>query len=134
MKKRSTVEKIIRVCRQQNDIEEVTIIEGFTVHYSGDYAKFFAECDPSMVLFRNKLLRRNVLNTCMLANRKLFIFLASEEDSERSADEYYCNCCGWEFTAEEGTATDGETTWIRCPICSAERYTEEEDYIIEKIK
>ena len=133
MKERCTVEKTIKIHRKQHDIEEVTFIDGFCVYYSGAYEKFFADCDASMVLFRNKLLKRKVLETSLLADRKLFIFLVPEGTGEDPKELYYCNCCGTEFNELEGSVTDGETTWIRCPGCQAERYTEEENYIIEKM-
>lgn len=47
--------------------------------------------------------------------------------------KYYCNCCGYDFYEEEGAATDGFVEMIRCLNCGAERYSNEDDYIIEEI-
>ena len=38
----------------------------------------------------------------------------------------HCNCCGYEFFAEEGCDE------IICPMCEAIRYDDEDDYIIEQ--
>lgn len=86
-KPKNTVEKTIQVCRQQHDIEEVTIIEGLTVSYSGPYEKFFANCDPSMIIFRNDLLKREVAGTHLLAGRKLFVFIEAKENQNSYLEE-----------------------------------------------
>ena len=38
---------------------------------------------------------------------------------------YYCNCCGCDFSEEEGIVCHSEETEIRCPMCDA--YYDEED-------
>lgn len=72
------LKQTVRQFTYNYDIEEVTVIDGYQVHYSGAYEKFFASCDVSMILERNRLLKCKVAGTCLLANRKLFIFLKQE--------------------------------------------------------
>lgn len=86
MKKRISVKEIIRAYSKTHHIEEITIIEGVMVYYSGTYEKFFFECDISLVLQRNKLLKREVLASQMIAQKKLFIFLddLQQENEEKN--------------------------------------------------
>lgn len=38
---------------------------------------------------------------------------------------YYCNCCGCDFSEDEGKIVHSEEVEIRCPMCDA--YCDEED-------
>ena len=46
--------------------------------------------------------------------------------------KYYCNGCGFEFTEEEADKHEHNTDVIICPMCGAERWDDEDDYIISK--
>lgn len=71
--------KVIDGCLQKYDIQEITILEGQKVHYSGSRDGFWECCHVDMVLFRNQLLKREVAGKTVFNGRKLFIFLAEEE-------------------------------------------------------
>ena len=74
--------KVIDGCRQKYCIEEITILDGHKVHYSGSFDKFYANCDVDMILYRNQLLKREVEAKTVFNGRKLFIFLAADESTE----------------------------------------------------
>ena len=59
-------------------IEEVTIIEGQRVHYSGPYERLTTGCDPDMIVYRNALLKREIAGKNLFNHRKLFIFIKEE--------------------------------------------------------
>lgn len=67
--------KVIDGCLQRYDISEVTIIDGYSVLYSGSLDCFLQNCDISMYSYRNDILKRNVTEKSILNNRKLFLFL-----------------------------------------------------------
>lgn len=70
--------KVIDGCLSRYDILEVTIIDGFKVLYSGAFDAFYKNCDISMYVYRNDILKRNVAEKTILGNRKLFLFLEQE--------------------------------------------------------
>ena len=41
---------------------------------------------------------------------------------------YYCNCCGCDFSEEEGKIVHAEEIEIRCPMCGA-NYDEDGSYV-----
>ena len=73
-----TVKTVIQANRQTHNITDITIIEGFKVHFSGTYGAFLANCDIDMVMFRNALLKREVAGTYLLNNSRLYIFLVED--------------------------------------------------------
>lgn len=73
--------KVIDGCRQKYDIEEITILEGHRVHYSGSFDKFYTICDVDMLLYRDQLLKREVEAKTVFNHRKLFLFLACNNES-----------------------------------------------------
>lgn len=73
--------KVIDGCRQKYCIEEITILEGHKVHYSGSFDKFYTNCDVDMILYRDQLLKREVETKTVFNFRKLFIFLAGNDGS-----------------------------------------------------
>lgn len=73
-------DKVIKGCMTQYAIEEITIIEGHKIHFSGSYDAFFKNFDINMVTFRNALLKREVSEKVVFNFRKLFIFLKPENE------------------------------------------------------
>ena len=73
--------KVIDGCRQKYCIEEITILEGHKIHYSGPFDKFYTNCDVAMILYRNQLLKREVEAKTVFNSWKLFIFLAGKDES-----------------------------------------------------
>lgn len=70
--------KVIDGCLQRYDISEITIIDGYKILYSGAFNYFYKDCDGSMYMYRNDILKRNVVEKSILNNRKLFLFLEQE--------------------------------------------------------
>lgn len=73
-----TVKRAIADAMREATIAEVTIIEGQHIHYSGPYDKLTANCDPSMIVYRNALLKREIAGKSLFNHRKLFIFIKEE--------------------------------------------------------
>ena len=76
-------DKVIKGCMAQYEIEEITIIEGHQVHFSGSHEAFLQNCDISMVMFRDALLKREVSEKTVLNSHKLFIFLAPQAENKK---------------------------------------------------
>lgn len=47
--------------------------------------------------------------------------------------EYYCNCCGFEFSEEEAYTHEHNENVIICPMCGAERWDDDDDSVIERL-
>lgn len=75
-----TAKQVIDKYRKEHSIEEVTIIDGFRVIFSGNYDALYANCDPDMILYRRTVLKRTVLEVTLFNFRKLFVFLAEESE------------------------------------------------------
>lgn len=73
-----TVKRAISDTMRRHDVEQVTIIEGTTVHFSGPFNKLFADCDPLMIVHRDNLLRREASDKTLHNHRHLFVFLKEE--------------------------------------------------------
>lgn len=70
--------KVIDGYLSKYDIKELTIIDGYKILFSGSFNDFYKECDGCMIKYRNKILKRTVLEKTILNNRKLFLFLEPE--------------------------------------------------------
>lgn len=71
----AAVKKIIDGCKAKYDLEEITIIEGYHVLYSGSFDKFYIDYDKDMTLYRNEILKRSVKEKNVFNHRKLFLFI-----------------------------------------------------------
>lgn len=69
------LKNVIKGCIKQYDLESITIICGYKALYSGPIDKFYSNCDIGMVVYRNELLEKEVIEKSLLNNNKLFIFL-----------------------------------------------------------
>ena len=78
-KAKNKVKNVIKVCLGKYEINEITIICGHKVLYSGSYIMFNNNCDIKMFMYRNILLEQRVLAKDILHN-KLFIFLTEDSD------------------------------------------------------
>ena len=45
---------------------------------------------------------------------------------------YYCNCCGCDFSEEEGKIVHSEEIEIRCPMCGADYDEDDDERVIER--
>lgn len=70
-----TVKRAISDTMRRETIEEITILEGQRVHYSGLFEKLTSGCDPDMIIYRDALLKRVVESKTLFNHRKLFIFI-----------------------------------------------------------
>lgn len=70
---------VINGYMKQYGIEEVTIIDGHQVLYSGLFENFWKGCDPEMIVYRNQILKRECQDKTVLGNRKLFLFIKEEQ-------------------------------------------------------
>ena len=71
----AAVKKVIDGCKEKYDLEEITILEGYHVLYSGALDAFFNNCDKDMVLYRNEILKRSVKEKFIFNHCKVFLFL-----------------------------------------------------------
>ena len=79
--------KVIQGCKNHyGNIEEITIIDGYKVLYSGSFDKFYKNCDPEMIIYRNEILKRKIAEKAVFNNRKLFVFL--EQPTEINDEDY----------------------------------------------
>ena len=78
-KRDNKVKNVIKGCMGRYDIEEITIISGYTPLYSGSFSGFYSNCDIQMVTYRNQLLEKEVIEKSVLNNRKLFLFIEKSE-------------------------------------------------------
>lgn len=83
MKKQNLLKHVIRACKGRYDIAELTIIDGYDILFSGAIDKFEAQCDVSMILYRDELLKREVIakNIFGANNTKLFVFLKNNSNN-----------------------------------------------------
>lgn len=73
------VKNVVKGVQSRYNITEITIIEGHKIHFSGEYNKFFSECDVTMIIERDKLLEREVEAKYLISNCKLFLFLKEDK-------------------------------------------------------
>lgn len=66
--------KVIHGCLRYHHIEELTIIDGYNILFSGNIEKFMGDCDPVMIPYRNEIMNRTVAEKTVL-HEKLFVFL-----------------------------------------------------------
>ncbi|MEE1154814.1 MAG: hypothetical protein UH241_06630 [Acutalibacteraceae bacterium] len=80
-KKENLLKNVIRACKGKYNVEELTIIDGHKILFSGQIEKFEAQCEASMILWRNELLKREVedKNVFGVGGAKLFVFLTPKE-------------------------------------------------------
>lgn len=69
------LKNVIKGCIQQYDLEEITVICGYKPLYSGSFNGFYSNCDINMVVYRNELLEREVIEKALMSNKKLFVFI-----------------------------------------------------------
>ena len=74
------LKNIIKGCLQQYDIEEITVISDYKPLYSGSFRDFYTNCDIDMVIYRNELLEKEVIEKSIMNHRKLFVFIKSESN------------------------------------------------------
>lgn len=70
------LKNVIKGCIKQYELEEITVICGYKPLYSGSFSGFYSNCDISMVVYRNELLEKEVIEKSILNNKKLFVFLS----------------------------------------------------------
>ena len=46
---------------------------------------------------------------------------------------YYCNACGFEFSEEEAHVHEHNEKVIMCPLCGAERWSDDDDSVIVEL-
>lgn len=78
MNREEKVKNVIAMYKKRYDIEDITIICGYEPLYSGKLNDFYSNCDIKMVVYRNQLLERCVIEKKVLASTKLFIFIKEE--------------------------------------------------------
>lgn len=66
---------VIKGCMKQYELEEITVICGYEPLYSGSFSGFYSNCDINMVVYRNELLEKEVIEKSILKNKKLFVFV-----------------------------------------------------------
>lgn len=81
MKNKNLLKYVLRACKGSYDIAELTIIDGYNILFSGLIENFEAQCDVSMISYRDELLKREVAakNIFGANETKLFVFLKSND-------------------------------------------------------
>lgn len=77
MKNQNHLKNVLRACKGYYDIAELTIIDGYNILFSGSIENFEGQCDVSMILYRDELLKREVAEKVIFGayETKLFVFL-----------------------------------------------------------
>lgn len=85
MKNQKLLKNVIRACKGKYDITEMTIIDGYEILFSGLLENFEEQCDIDMILYRNKLLKREVAakNIFGANETKLFCFLKNNNENQK---------------------------------------------------
>ena len=77
--------KSINGLRNYYGIEEITVIDGHRILFSGKIERFMEDCNPDMIPFRNEILKRTIEEKTVF-NSKLFVFL--EQPPEINDEDY----------------------------------------------
>lgn len=84
--KKSLCGAVIRGCMAHHQIEEITILDGHRVLFSGSFAAFYTDCDISMLTYRKQILNAPI-EAKTVHHEKLFIFLAPQEQEDSEIEE-----------------------------------------------